>query len=54
MVKLSDFVDVAINNCTLPDDQSQNLLIITFEHPIYSGSLIVSFTSNNNKQIHTI
>ncbi|KAK8888605.1 hypothetical protein M9Y10_033336 [Tritrichomonas musculus] len=39
MVKLSDFVDVAIYNCTLPEDQSQNLLMITFEHPIYSGSL---------------
>ncbi|KAK8847181.1 hypothetical protein M9Y10_019764 [Tritrichomonas musculus] len=52
MVKQSDFVDVAINNCTLPDDQSQNLLMITFEHPIYSGSLdlIVNFTSNDNKQ----
>lgn len=52
MVKLSDFVDVGINNCTLPEDQSQNLLMITFEHPIYCGSLdlIVNFTSNNNKQ----
>ncbi|KAK8839834.1 hypothetical protein M9Y10_031544 [Tritrichomonas musculus] len=52
MVKLSDFVDVETNNCTLPEDQSQNILIITFEHPIYSGSLdlIVNFTSNDNQQ----
>ena len=52
MVKLSDFVDVAINNCTLPEDQSQNILIITFEHPIYCGDLCftLSFTSNDNQQ----
>ncbi|KAK8880805.1 hypothetical protein M9Y10_003495 [Tritrichomonas musculus] len=52
MIKLSDFVDVAINNCILPEDQSQNILIITFDKPIYCGDLCFTlcFTSNNNQQ----
>ncbi|KAK8876511.1 hypothetical protein M9Y10_006725 [Tritrichomonas musculus] len=50
MVRHSDFVELEINPCTLPDDQSENLLMFTFDKPIYLGELYftLSFTSNEH------